>query len=126
MTFTVSVSAAPVDDSDADGSPTSPDLISATAPGLVMLEAILRAGTVTEAAPLVRRQSTNTDAGHVTLGSHGRTALFDRSRRTIAGRGPAANWRPWQPSTSTAFPVCSLCTGRSPKDSLAIGSLHSL
>jgi hypothetical protein len=46
MTFTVSVSAAPVDDSDADGSPTpAPDLIGATAPGLVMLEAILRAGT---------------------------------------------------------------------------------
>lgn len=126
MTFTVSVSAAPVDDSDADGSPTpAPDLISATAPGLVMLEAILRAGTVTEAARLCGvSQPTLTRAMSRWEATAG-TALFDRSRRTIRWTGPGRELATLATSTLNGF-RSALCTGRSPKDSLAIGSLHSL
>lgn len=126
MTFTVSVSAAPVDDSGTDESPTpAPDLITATAPGLVMLEAILRAGTVTEAARLCGvSQPTLTRAMSRWEATAG-TALFDRSRRTIRWTGPGRELATLATSTLNGF-RSALCTGRSLKDSLVIGSLHSL
>ena len=125
MTFTVSVSAAPVDDSDADGSPTpAPDLISATAPGLVMLEAILRAGTVTEAARLCGvSQPTLTRAMSRWEATAG-TALFDRSRRTIRWTGPGRELATLAASTLNGF-RSALCTADR-RRTAAIGSLHSL
>lgn len=126
MTITVPTPAALVDDSDAGESPTpAPDLISATAPGLVMLEAILRAGTVTEAARLCGvSQPTLTRAMSRWEATAG-TALFDRSCRTIRWTRPGRELATLATSTLNGF-RSALCTSRSLKDSLVIGSLHSL
>ena len=126
MTFTAPASVALVDDSDAGESPTpAPDLITATAPGLVMLEAILRAGTVTEAARLCGvSQPTLTRAMSRWEATAG-TALFDRSCRTIRWTRPGRELATLATSTLNGF-RSALCTRRSLKDSLVIGSLHSL